>query len=77
MHVFGKLSLPFTKVHITDENILTVILGSYRILVRKPEGKRPLRRSRHTFENNVRRDHTEIGWEVVDRIHLSQDSDKC
>jgi hypothetical protein len=42
-------------------------------LVRKLEGRRPLGRPRHKWEDNIRRDLTEIGWEGVDWIHLVQD----
>jgi hypothetical protein len=45
----------------------------YKILVRKLEGKRPLGRPRRRWENNIRMDPREIGWEVVDWIHLAQD----
>jgi hypothetical protein len=48
----------------------------YRILVRKPEGKRSFRRSRHRCEDNIKMDLREIGWEVVDWSHLSQDRDQ-
>jgi hypothetical protein len=34
---------------------------AYRILVGKPEGKRPLRRPRHRWENNIKMDLREIG----------------
>jgi hypothetical protein len=34
----------------------------YRILVGKPEGKRPLRRPRHRWEDNSKMDLREIGW---------------
>jgi len=30
--------------------------GEYRVLVRKPEGKRPLGRPRHRWENNINLD---------------------
>jgi hypothetical protein len=33
----------------------------YNILVGKPEGKRPLGRLRHRWEDNIRMDHREIG----------------
>jgi hypothetical protein len=36
----------------------------YKILVAKPEGKRPLGRSRHRWENGIRTDLKEIGWGV-------------
>jgi hypothetical protein len=47
-----------------------------KILVGKPEGKRPRGRHRHRWENNIRMDFWEIGWEGVDWIHLAQDRDK-
>jgi hypothetical protein len=46
------------------------------ILVRKPEGNVPLGRSRRRWEDNNRLDLREIGWEVVDWIHLVQDRDQ-
>jgi hypothetical protein len=45
--------------------------NSYNILVGTPEGKRPLGRSRHRWEDNIRMDLMEVGWEVVDWIHLA------
>jgi hypothetical protein len=47
--------------------------NAYKILVRKPEGKRPFRRPRHKWEDNIRMDLRERGWKVVDWIHLPQD----
>jgi hypothetical protein len=41
----------------------------YRVLVGKPEGKRPLRRPRHRWEDGIRMDLREIGRGV----HLAQD----
>jgi hypothetical protein len=38
----------------------------YRILVRKPEGKRPLGRPRCRLVDNNKMDLTEIGWDGVD-----------
>jgi hypothetical protein len=35
---------------------------AYRILVGKPEGKRPLRRPRHRWVDNIKIDLREIGW---------------
>ena len=35
---------------------------AYRVLVGKPEGKRPLRRSKHTWEDNIKIDIQEVGW---------------
>jgi hypothetical protein len=45
-------------------------------LVVKPEGKRPLRRPKHRWEENIRMDLREVGWEIVDWIHLAQDRDQ-
>jgi hypothetical protein len=45
-------------------------------LVGKPEGKRPLRRPRHRWENIIRLNVREIGWVGVDWIHLAQDGNK-
>jgi len=42
----------------------------------KPEGKRPLVRPRHRWENNIRMDLRELGWECVDWIHLAEDRDQ-
>jgi hypothetical protein len=45
----------------------------YRILVGKPEGKRPLGRR---WVVNIKVDLREIGWDVVDSIDLAQDRDQ-
>jgi hypothetical protein len=44
--------------------------------VGKPEGKRPLGRFRHRWEENIRMDLREIGWGGMDRIDLAQDRDQ-
>jgi hypothetical protein len=36
---------------------------AYIVLVGKPEGRRPLRRPGHRWEDNIRMDLREIGWE--------------
>jgi hypothetical protein len=46
----------------------------YKVLVRKPEGKRPLGRPRSRWEDGIRMDLREIGWGCVDGINLAQDS---
>jgi hypothetical protein len=48
----------------------------YRVLVGKPEGKRPLGRPRRRCEDGIRIDLREIGWGSVDWIQLAQDSDR-
>jgi hypothetical protein len=40
--------------------------NAYRILMGKPEGKRPLRRPRRRWMDNNKRDLREIGWDGVD-----------
>jgi hypothetical protein len=45
-------------------------------LLRKPEGKRPIGRSRHRWEENIRMDLHEVGWEEMDWIDLAQDRDR-
>jgi hypothetical protein len=45
----------------------------YRLLVRKPEGKRPLGRPRRRWINNIKMELLEIGLSVVDWIDLTQD----
>jgi hypothetical protein len=47
--------------------------NAYRISVGKPEGKRPLGRSRRRWEDNIRMDLREIGWGGIDWIDLAQD----
>jgi hypothetical protein len=48
----------------------------YKILLRKPEGKRRLRRPSGRWESNIRMDLKETDWEGVDWIHLVQDRDQ-
>jgi hypothetical protein len=45
---------------------------AYRILVRKPEGKRPLGRPRRRKVDNVKMGLREIGWDGVDWIDVSE-----
>jgi hypothetical protein len=50
--------------------------GVNRVLVGKPEGKRPLGRPRRRWEDGIRMDLTEIGLGGVDWIRLAQDRDR-
>jgi hypothetical protein len=50
--------------------------NAHKMLVGKPEGKRPLGKPRRRWEDNIRMDLSEIGWEGVDWIHLPQDTDQ-
>ena len=45
-------------------------------LVGKPEGKRPLGRSRRRWEDNIKMDLEEVGWWGMDWIDLAQDRDR-
>jgi hypothetical protein len=47
-----------------------------RVLVGKPKGKRPLERPRRRWEDGIKMDLREIGWEGVEWIHLAQDRDR-
>jgi hypothetical protein len=47
--------------------------NAYRILVRNPEGKRPLGRPRRRWVNNIKMYLREIGWDNMDWIDLAQD----
>jgi hypothetical protein len=49
---------------------------AYRILVVKPEGKRPLGRPRRRWEDNIRMNLRGIGWGGMDWIDLAQDRDQ-
>jgi hypothetical protein len=44
----------------------------YRVLVGKPEGRRPLGRPRHRLENNIKMDRQEVGWRGTDWIDMPQ-----
>jgi len=50
--------------------------GVYRVLVGKPEGKRPLGRPRGRWVDNIRMDLQEVGCGHVDWIGLAQDRDR-
>jgi hypothetical protein len=50
--------------------------NAYRLLVGKPEGKRPLGRPRRRWLDNIRMDLGEVGWGDVDWIGLAQDRNR-
>ena len=50
--------------------------GAYRLLVGKPEGKRPLGRPSHRWEDNIKMDLQEVGCGCKDWIELVQDRDR-
>jgi len=50
--------------------------GVHRMLVGKPEGKRPFGILRHRWEDNIKVDLQEVGYEGMDWIELAQDRDR-
>jgi len=50
--------------------------GVYRVLVGKPEGKRPLGRPRRRWEDNIKMDLQEVGFCGMNWIELAQDRDR-
>jgi hypothetical protein len=50
--------------------------NAYRMLMGKPEGKRPLGNSKRRWVDNIKMDLREIGWNGMDLIDLAQDSDQ-
>jgi hypothetical protein len=50
--------------------------NAYRLLVGKPDGKRPLGRRRRRWMDNIKMDLLEISWGDVDWIGLVQDREK-
>jgi hypothetical protein len=48
----------------------------YRVLLGKPEGKRPFGRPRSSWEDNIKVDLQEVGCGGMDRIELAQDRDR-
>jgi len=50
--------------------------GVHRVLVGKPEGKRPLGRPRRRWEDNIRMDLREVGCGIGEWMELAQDRDR-
>jgi hypothetical protein len=50
--------------------------GVYRVLLGKPEGKRPLGRPRRRWEDNIKIDLQEVGCGGMDWVELAQDRDR-
>jgi hypothetical protein len=50
--------------------------NAYRILVRKPEGKRLLGRPRRRWVDNIKIDHRDIDWGGVDWMDIAEGGDQ-
>ena len=50
--------------------------GVHRVLVGKPEGKRPLGRPRRRWEDNIKMDLQEVEWGCGDWMELAEDRDR-
>jgi hypothetical protein len=50
--------------------------NAYRILVRNPEGKRPLGRPRRRWMDSIKMELREVGWDGMDWIDLAHDRDQ-
>ena len=50
--------------------------GVHRVLVGKPEGKRPMGRPRRRWEDNIKMDLLEVGGGCGDWMELAQDRDR-
>jgi transposase InsO family protein len=50
--------------------------NAYRLLVGKPEGRRPIGRPRRMWVDNIRMDLGEVGWGGVDWIGLAKDRNR-
>ena len=48
----------------------------YRVLVGKPEGRRPVRRPRHKWDDDIKMDLQEVGCGGMDWIDLAQERDR-
>jgi hypothetical protein len=55
---------------------LRVMRGTYRVLVGKSEGRRPLQRPRRRWQDNIKMDLREVGWGGIDWMNLAQDRDR-
>ena len=49
--------------------------GVCRVLVKKPEGKKPLARPRHRWEDYIKKDFQEVGFWGIDWTDLAQGRD--
>jgi hypothetical protein len=50
---------------------------AYKILVGRPEERKPVGRPRHRWEDNTKMDLQVVGWWSMEWIELAEDRDKC
>jgi len=74
----GHTNINNIYIYIWAENVACMgeERGLCRVLVGKPEGKRPLRRPRRRRVDNIRMDLQEVGCGYMDWIGLAQDRDR-
>jgi hypothetical protein len=60
----------------TEAIILTDSTGAYMILVRIHKGKKTLGRPRLRWEDNIKMDLQDVGWESINWIYLAQNRDR-
>jgi hypothetical protein len=51
--------------------------NAYKVLMGKPEGKRPLGRPKRKWVDNIKMDLREIGWDGMDWTDLTEDRGQC
>jgi hypothetical protein len=79
LHSEGSSSIRNLRTHHAIEYLNTslsytgVRRGVYRVLVGKPEGKKPLGRPRYRRENDIKMNLQEVGYEGMDWNHLVED----
>ena len=71
MWALSSFTLP-----LSDEILFTTHNKGHRVLVGKPEGKRPLRRPRRRWEDNIKMDLQEVGRGCEDWMELAEDRDR-
>ena len=74
--LFKRADLGWKTAYRTRITPLIPLTKEYRVLMRKPEGRRPLGRHRRRHDSYIKVYHIEMGWEGMDWIHLAQGTDK-
>ncbi|KAJ4449068.1 hypothetical protein ANN_00463 [Periplaneta americana] len=77
--ILGLISadiISLTPIPSTLNNLVVDTASDHRVLVGRPEGKRPLARPRRRWEDNIKMDLREVGYDGRDWINLAQDRDQ-